>query len=225
MLALTDHEPLPRRRFMPGYREDVLLHGGRRARLSLLLPSHAPLVARGFERLSSRSRYLRFFTNKKSLGADELRYLTELDGEHHFALAAAMRSADGWEGAGVARFVALPDHPGAAEPALTVVDAVQGTGLGTMLFERLCAAARERGYTQLRAAVLPENRSMLRVMKRVSPTTIVRFREGWLELEVPLAGDGEAAPRRSRYERDARLLAREELAVGQEVVGYRLESR
>jgi GNAT superfamily N-acetyltransferase len=224
MRTLSDHEHLPCRRFVPGYREDVLLRGGR-ARLSLLLPSHAPLLSRGFDRLSSRSRYLRFFASKKRLTADELRYLTELDGERHFALAAALRAYDGWEGAGVARFVALPDRPGAAEFALTILDAMQGMGLGTLLFDRLCAAARERGYAQFRATVLKENRAMLRVIQRVSPAAVVRVSEGQLLLEVPLVRDGEAASRRPATVREARLLAREELAVGQEVVRYGLESR
>ena len=54
----------------------------------LLEPYDKQALARGFERLSSESRYRRFLSAKKSLTADELRFFTELDGVNHAAVAA-----------------------------------------------------------------------------------------------------------------------------------------
>lgn len=186
MTAPIEEVQRPYRRFGPGYREEVALRGGRRVRLGLLRPEHAPLLLQAFERLSARSRHLRFFAGKKKLSDVEVRYLTEVDGERHFALGAAVRTARGWEGVGVARFVELPAHPHGAELALTILDELQGLGLGSVLLDRLVAAALERGYTQLNAEVLWENRRMLRLLRRASPATVVRARAGVLEVEVPL---------------------------------------
>ncbi len=53
-----------------------------------------------------------------------------------------------------------------AEVAFLVADLWQGHGLGSIIFSRLAAAAREQGVTMLVADVLPTNRSMLTVFER-----------------------------------------------------------
>lgn len=152
--------------FGPEYLEEVRLRDGRRARIFTLRRAHARRLARGFEQLSSRSRYLRFLSFKPMLGEEQLRYLTETDGQLHFALGAAVQTETGeFREAAVGRIVAIPDAPGWTEPAVTVVDAYQGQGLGSLLAERLVAAARERGYRGLRAEVLRENRGVLQLIR------------------------------------------------------------
>ncbi len=175
------------RTYGAGYREEVRLRDGRRARLGVLGREHAGAVARGFSRLSHVSRYQRFFTHKEVLSARELEYLTDLDGERHFALYAAVREPDGWDGAAVGRFVALHGEPGVVEAALTVVDDYQGLGLGRLLFARLCAAARERGYHSVRAEVLSENRGMLALLGRAGAAHSALLGRGVLRVDVPLA--------------------------------------
>jgi acetate---CoA ligase (ADP-forming) len=56
--------------------------------------------------------------------------------------------------------------PNRAEVAFLVADAWQGRGLGSIMFSRLAAAAREHCVTTLMAQVLPENRGMLTVFER-----------------------------------------------------------
>jgi GNAT superfamily N-acetyltransferase len=171
-MALVEHAaPL---QFGPEYLEEVRLRDGRRARIFTLRRAHAWRLSRGFEQLSSRSRYLRFLSFKPVLGAEQLRYLTETDGQRHFALGAAVQTDSGeFREAAVGRIVAIPDAPGWTEPAVTVLDAYQGQGLGSLLAVRLVAAARERGYLGLRAEVLRENGGVMRLIRRsgLSPTT------------------------------------------------------
>lgn len=173
--------------------ERLVLAGGVRASISELRPEHARFVVEGFEHLSTRSRYLRFFTPKAELSPDQLWRLMDIDGERHFALGASVRGATGWCPAAVARFVRLPKQPETAEPALTVVDEFQGLGLGTALFERLIQAALDRGYRRFVAEVLAENERMLRIFRRVTPGARLHSREGALEVEIDLAAD--RAPR------------------------------
>jgi len=63
------------------------------------------------------------------LTADELDYLTELDGVDHFALGALATDAEGQaQGVGVARFVRFGDETDSAEPTVAIVDEYQGRG-------------------------------------------------------------------------------------------------
>lgn len=145
-------------RFGPDYEESVRLRDGTEAVLRMIRPSDKELLLEGFERLSPDSRYMRFLAPKKRLTDDELRYLTDVDGNDHFALVAVRTSALGKdEGLGVGRFVRLGSEPEAAEPAITVVDDCQGKGLGTILLRKLIAASWERGIRSFRCWVLLDN--------------------------------------------------------------------
>src|SRR5436305_11121880 len=132
------------RRFDASWREEAVLEGGTRATLRMLGPDDKALLRAGFEQLSAASRYRRFHGPKASLSEAELRYLTECDGENHFAVGATAIIDGHEQGVGVARCIRLRDRPEVAEAAITVVDAWQGRGLGKLLLHRLMEAAHER---------------------------------------------------------------------------------
>jgi GNAT superfamily N-acetyltransferase len=170
------------RRFDASYRETVTLHDGASVELRPVRPDDKPAFLDGFARLSRESRFLRFFTGKDHLSADELRYLTEVDGELHFALCAI---AAGDVGVGVARFVRQADEPEVAELAVTVVDAWQHKGLGRILLERLVEAARERGVARFRAEILASNAPMLALLEGQVATREQQGSELLVELPLP----------------------------------------
>lgn len=176
------------RHFDQDYEETVALSDGTEVELRLVRPQDKELLVEGFQRLSAESRFRRFFASKSELSDKEVRYLTEVDGENHFALGARRRLPDGCEqGVGVARFVRLSDRPDIAEPAIVVVDDMQGKGLGHALLVRLNAAARERGVERFRCQVLGDNPSMLAIIREADPTAI----KGWegdavrVDCEIP----------------------------------------
>lgn len=175
-------------RFNESYEEAVRLSDGQRVHLRLIRPDDKPLLLEAFDRLSPNSRYARFMAPKARLTEDELRYLTEVDGIHHFCLAAIRRhlvSKD--EGVGSARFVRLPDRPDTAEPAVTVVDAYQRKGLGSLLLQRLTEAAWERGVRWFSTELLAENTASRKMIEGLAPE--VRFRpsgDGALVATLPL---------------------------------------
>lgn len=178
---------LPALSFGPDYLERLRLRDGTRVRLFTLRAAHARRLQRGFERLSSRSRYLRFMTFKSVLSAEQLRYLTDTDGVRHFALGAAVELGQGeYVEAAVGRIVARDDAPGWTEPAVTVLDAYQGLGLGSVLATRLVRAARERGYRGLRAEVLRENAAVLRLVRGAGLRTTLRSEGPVLEVSASL---------------------------------------
>lgn len=173
--------------FNDDYDERAVLRDGTEVQLRLIGPSDKALLLDGFEHMSPESRYRRFFTAKSRLTEAELRYLTEIDNVDHVAIGAI-----GWKdgvahGLGVARFVRLEDRPEAAEAAIAVVDEVQGRGLGSLLFQRLVAAARERGVEKMVSTVLGSNKPMLQILRDMNIDTEHNIDEGIVttEFDVP----------------------------------------
>jgi len=171
-------------RFDLDYREPALLRDGTPVVLRLVRPDDKALLARGFARMSPHSRYLRFFTPKSALTDDELRYLTEVDHVRHLALGAT--TADDQDGLGVARFIQLAHEPGIAEAAIAVVDEMHGKGLGSLLFDRLVAAARERGVARVRCDVLGSNTAMQDFLRAASPVHTTTVESGVVTVELPV---------------------------------------
>jgi GNAT superfamily N-acetyltransferase len=191
--------------FGPDYREDLTLSSGLRVRLALIQPHHKRLLQEGLAQMSKESRYLRFFTDKPRLTNAELAYLTELDHDSHLAIGAIELDAEGneGEGLGVARFIRFPEDPRLAEPAIAVIDRVQGQGLGGLLMSRLADAARERDVQAFRSEFLAWNggaRELFRSMSDVvtfSADGKVAVAELPLTRQLPVPAEP-SAPREKR---------------------------
>ena len=167
----------------------VVTPGGTRLLIRPLGPEDKPLIADGFERLSARSRYRRFFRPLDRLSNRDLAYLTEIDHHDHEALAAL--DPDTGQLIGVARYVRShePDH---AEVSVVVGDPWQRQGVATALLERLVESARAAGITHFVALVMDENIEALqlfehRVPGRARPR---RSKSGHLELLIELPEPG-----------------------------------
>lgn len=177
------------RHFTADYVERCELRDGTRVLLRLLTPEDRHKLREGFEALSAESRYARFLAPKTTLTDSELDYLCNIDQENHFALGAVVEDGDGKGGtigAGIARFIRLPDEHAAAEAAIAVADAMQGRGLGKLLFMRLCAAAEERGIERFACEVLGSNNSMAGLIERVSPDREIEVSHGVMKIDMPL---------------------------------------
>ncbi|WP_316368806.1 GNAT family N-acetyltransferase [Candidatus Thiodiazotropha sp. CDECU1] len=151
------------------YCERITLNSGENVCLRMVRPSDKAAMLRAFAELSGPSRHKRFFAAKQTLTENDLRYFTETDGWDHFALGAVVIDEDGREGdgLGIARFIRLNDDPECAEVAITVIDRMQGNGVGRALLERLVTAAVERGITRFRFECLAHNQEMQHLVKKV----------------------------------------------------------
>jgi GNAT superfamily N-acetyltransferase len=103
----------------------------------------------------------------------EIRPLAPTD---HEALAAIAR--DSGQIVGVARYIALPHDPYAAEVAIAVADEWQRVGIGRRLMSELVGRAGAAGVTRLLAYVDADNRLVLAWIARAGG--------------VPVAHDGDA---------------------------------
>ncbi|HEY6559556.1 MAG TPA: GNAT family N-acetyltransferase [Polyangiaceae bacterium] len=199
------------------YRETVRLKDGSVVSLRLVQPSDKQLLQRGLERLSPRSRYLRFFTSKLSLSEAELDYLTRVDNVAHLAIGAVRKNSEGEEeGLGIARFVRSKTRPDHAEAAVAVVDDWQNKGLGATLLLRLSAAAKERGIEYFTAEVLRVNRGIRTLLAALPPQLVEPIGQDAVQvrLELPeIAQDSTMLPEGSELSRVLRMTGKDELVV------------
>ena len=143
----------------------VRLRDGGEVLIRAVRPEDKPLFVRGWERFGEESRYRRFMGVKPRLSTDELSFFTEIDHVDHEAIGAL--GTDSGEGLGVARYVRSADRPHAAEAAVSVIDAVQGRGLGGILLRRLCHRASQNGIRVFTAGLLTTNHSMLHLFEKL----------------------------------------------------------
>jgi GNAT superfamily N-acetyltransferase len=151
-------------------------------------PSDKAELAAAFGRLSPESRYRRFFSPRGALGERELRYLTEVDHQDHEALIAVDPGSG--EGIGIARYVRLENRPDTAELGVVVSDDRQGEGIGSLLLQRLAAAARANDIERFSALILEDNRPMLNLIKELGDVEVQEHEPGAIRLEVPLPAEG-----------------------------------
>jgi GNAT superfamily N-acetyltransferase len=186
--------------FLNTYQEELTLTGSRRLRLRIIQPTDKQKLADGFQRLSTESRFRRFFNYKRTLTPDELHYFTEFDGLDHLAIGAFELNEAGIEGAvvGVARFIRSPDRVDRAEFALVVSDDHQGLGLGRLLLEHLLAAAAERGITGFQGYLLAENTRMQRLINRVCKDALFSRDAEMLSVACPVPQQDAVMPAAAR---------------------------
>lgn len=169
-----------------------MLRDGSEVILRCLDPSDRERLSDAYDLLSEESRRRRFFSPPKHLSSRFLDYLTDLDNNDRFAWVAFEPSQPD-VGLGLARWVRSKDDPSRAEPAVAVIDAWQGRGLGTALLLALIEAAEGRGITTFVAEVLWENDTILDPLRalgaHVSPA---EPGVAMVEFELPKHLDGSA---------------------------------
>jgi acetate---CoA ligase (ADP-forming) len=160
---------------------DVILRDGATLRLDPPVATDVDELVAFFDRLSLRSRHLRFHGARR---VDRELVATFLDPDWTTTGALVGRHED--------RIVALASYarlrdPRAAEVAFAVADDFQGRGVGTRLLERLADRAAAVGIERFVAYVLSENTAMLGVF-RDAGFELARSRDGGeVEVEFPIA--------------------------------------
>jgi len=148
----------------------VRLADGTEVLLRPLRPGDGPLLSAGFERLSPRSRYRRFFAPVPRLTSSMLDFLTSVDESNHRAWGALVTEPSGVVGAGIVRWVRSRKDPGVADVAVTVIDDYQGRGLGGLLWDVAVLDASACGVERFEGVVLGENIASRRMLARGGAT-------------------------------------------------------
>jgi len=146
-----------------------------------------------FERLSLRSRALRFGGAKPCLSAAELAALVDIGPDRHALVAYAEGDPSP---VGIARLFRDPNDPQSAELAAAVADEYQSRGVGSALADLLAEDARAAGIRYVNASVGAENRAALALVRRVADVVESRYSGGVLELRAALLPRARASGRR-----------------------------
>ncbi|MEA2645725.1 MAG: hypothetical protein QOE92_808 [Chloroflexota bacterium] len=164
---------------------DAILRDGTRVRFRPIRPADKALLQRGMRRLSSESRYKRFFAAIDELSPEQLRYFTEIDYHDHFAWIGVIPGRRPSMAVAVGRWVRLADDAEAAEAAITVLDEYHRQGVGSAILLLLARSAIERGVKRFVMSVLGENEAMMRLLTERG-AVLDGYEDGVAQLHVPL---------------------------------------
>lgn len=148
------------------YAVDAQSRDGTFVHVRAIRPDDRRRLRENFHRLSEDSVYARFLGPKKDLTEADLDFFTNVVPDEHVGLVATVWEEGEERIVGVGRY--MTDEPGgsSAEVAFTVLDAYQGRGIGTLLFEHLVEVARDRGVDRLWADMWPDNQRMIGIFER-----------------------------------------------------------
>ena len=165
------------------------LPDGTRVLFRPIRPEDKELLRRGFELLSPESRYRRFFSSMDHLSEEQLRYLTEVDFENHYAWMAVLPETPE-RGVGVGRWIRMPDEPEVAEGAVTVLDSFHNQGIGSTLLWLAAKSAVEHGVKAFRVWVQGENMPALRMLSDFGVVPH-EWESGIAQIDIPLPSSPE----------------------------------
>jgi GNAT superfamily N-acetyltransferase len=166
---------------------DRLINGGSVV-IRAITPHDKRALRDTFHRLSPRSVYLRFFTDKHDLTEAELAYLTELDFVRRVGLVVVINEGQDKQIIGVGRYATLGDQRPwqRADLAIAVEDSFQGLGVGTLLLRHLARIARWSAIAVFEADLLPDNDKMLEVFANSGFPVQTRVQSGMVHVTLSL---------------------------------------
>jgi acyl-CoA synthetase (NDP forming)/RimJ/RimL family protein N-acetyltransferase len=182
----------------------VVVADGATVHLRPIRPADAPALVAFHAALSTRTRYLRYFSAYPRIPERDLQRFTHVDHHDRVALVAELAG----EIIAVGRYER--GSGSAAEVAFVVADAHQGRGIGSVLLEHLAAVARECGIERFEAVVLAENAAMIRVFRGAGyeATRHIDAGEVTLTFDVAETPTTEAVMREREQRSEARSIRR-----------------
>lgn len=169
--------------------EDALLRDGTTVRIRPARGEDLVGVEDYLLGLSDQTRMLRFGSQTLDVGATGASIVAGTTDEHRTLLA----FQGGEEGSVVGGTQYFRLDAGRAEVSLSVADALQGKGLGSILIGRIAQLASAAGIGTLVAYVRPENHRMISVFRESGFDPLIRATPGMIDVEFPTSLTDDAA--------------------------------
>jgi ribosomal protein S18 acetylase RimI-like enzyme len=171
----------------PNFEPRVIeLRDGTKVHLRPITPEDEPLLHEAVAAMSERTVYFRFFSPIKRMSDALAHRLAVVDYKDRFALVATTHRPSGAERiVGVARYDRAPGTD-VAEAAVAVIDEFQRRGLGSALLANLARVGREHGIKSFSLIVLPENREMLGLLRKMGWIHQAKLTGGVYEISFEL---------------------------------------
>jgi RimJ/RimL family protein N-acetyltransferase len=147
---------------------NVLRIGETTVRLRPVAPDDGAALVAVLERMSLRTRWLRFHSPIARFSGPQLRMLLDADHHHRSVLVAEVELGPArWQLIGFAQYARIA--PDRADAAIVLEDAWQGRGIGRALALQLVAAARAAGIAAFTSEILTENHRTLAFARALAP--------------------------------------------------------
>lgn len=144
----------------------------------------------GIAKLSTKSRYLRFFSGMREPPRHVIDALTEVDGHNHIAWGAIATDEPEQPALGIVHAFRADTDPAMAEFSVAVIDEYQGRGVARLLSTVLLLDCKEEGFEKLTVHILHENKPAILLAKSLGADQ-VRMESGVtvcdIEIERALA--------------------------------------
>lgn len=148
----------------------------------LQTPDDAVHLKKAFDKLSTTSKRLRYFSVANALSDKDWEHYLNTDDSSRVGIVAYKIENDEIYGIGVARYFRTQDKPEVAEAGITVIDEYHHKGIGKILLAHLAAHAKENGITTFRAEIHSSNTNMLNMLRNL-PHTVAKLEDNVLRLE------------------------------------------
>jgi ribosomal protein S18 acetylase RimI-like enzyme len=164
----------------------VELRDRTKVHLRPIIPEDEPLLHEAVAAMSERTVYFRFFSPIKRMSDALAHRLAVVDYNDRFAIVATTNRSSGKERiVGVARYDRAPGTE-VAEVAVAVIDEFQRRGLGGQLLAELARVGHAHGIRTFSLIVLPENREMLGLLRRMGWIHQAKLNGGVYEISFDL---------------------------------------
>ncbi|PQQ24330.1 bifunctional acetate--CoA ligase family protein/GNAT family N-acetyltransferase [Photorhabdus hindustanensis] len=165
--------------------ETIKLRGDAECLLRPILPEDEPLLKDFIGQVTKEDLYYRYFSEISEFTHDDLANMTQIDYDREMAFVAVRHPKTTPEIIGVTRAIADPDNV-EAEFAVLVRSDLKGITLGYQLMIKLINYTREHGINRLNAITMPENRTMIKLAKKLGFTIDVQFEDSIVNLSLEL---------------------------------------
>lgn len=146
----------------------VLRVGDTTVRVRPVAPDDGAALVGVLERMSLRTRWLRFHSPVARFSHAQLRMLLDVDHHHRGVLVAEVELGPArWQLIGFAQYARI--GPDRADAAIVLEDAWQGRGIGKALALELVTAARNAGIVAFTSEILTENHRTLKFARALAP--------------------------------------------------------
>ncbi len=163
---------------------------GRSVRVRHMRVDDSELLERMFYRLSSETRYRRFFVPLDNIDEErvhrEAARLASIDPATETALIAVVDEDGQEEAVGVARYTCLSHREDACEASIVLRDDYQGVGIGRQLFDLLVQVALAHGLRHMVLLTHADNGGMIALVQGLGVPFKGRYSEGLYEMDVQL---------------------------------------
>jgi acyl-CoA hydrolase/GNAT superfamily N-acetyltransferase len=167
--------------------------GGLEVKIRPIKPSDEEMMRRHFYTFSDEAKYLRYFTNVRTMPRADMQKYVNIDYQKIMSLVVVLQTGNSERIIAEGRYAEYPQEQ-TYEMAFLVDEEFQGYGIGSFLVNYLIRIARERGIKKLSASVLTQNTKMLGVFRKAEVAPKLHTDRDIIELEFDLSPPEVKAP-------------------------------